>query len=125
MIAAASVHPLDLLRTRMALRVNDFNIYKTLIKSIYVNEGFLAFFKGIQPNLFGVFLYKGISFFFYENILRLIGENNWIRKSHTRQFTAGAIASITAQIMTYPFDVLKRRYMVVKDRNYQFAKQSF
>lgn len=114
-IATAAVHPLDLLRTRMALRINDLNIYKTMITNIYYQEGLKAFFRGLKPNIFGIFLYKGISFYFYENLVKKFKETNFLTKSHSQQFWAAGLASISAQIMTYPFDVIKRRYMVIND----------
>ena len=120
-IATASVHPLDLLRTRMALRINDFNVYKTLILEIYKNEGMKYFFRGLYPNLMGIFLYKGISFYFFENLLSHFTNTGIIQKSHFLQFVSAAIASLSAQIITYPFDVLKRRYMVIHDRINQFC----
>lgn len=122
-IATTAVHPLDLLRTRMALRANDLSAYRTLVTELVRNEGFAGFFKGLGPNLSGMFIYKGISFFFYENLSSYIIQNRWISRSHFREFVAAALAAIWGQTLTYPFDVIKRRYMVLRDRQHQCPHQ--
>lgn len=107
----------------MALRVNDFTAYRTLLSNLLQNEGIPGLFKGLGPNISGIFIYKGVSFFFYEHLKDWIHVTQYVAQSHFKEFVSAGIASISAQTLTYPFDVLKRRYMVQKDRQHQFAHQ--
>jgi len=108
----------------MALRINDLAAYRTLILSLIRHEGLAGFLKGLGPNVLGIFIYKGNSFFLYENLNRHIMQSKWIGKSYLREFASAAVAAISAQALTYPFDVIKRRYMVLRDRRHQLGHQS-
>lgn len=105
----------------MALRANDFAGYRTVILEVFKNEGAQGLWKGLGPNVVGIFIYKGVSFLYYENLKVWIEQANWLGKSHFIEFVAAGIASITAQSMTYPFDVIKRRYMVQRERKHKLC----
>ena len=125
-LATCAVHPLDLIRTRMALRTNDLTYYTKMIRDIIRTEGFSAFFKGLQANMIGMFIYKGISFFYFENLLQAFKESQLIQYSGMQQGISAGLASLFAQFITYPFDILKRRYMVLMDNEKQlFEKHDY
>jgi len=107
------------IRTRLALRAYDLNTYKTVVSEIFKHETIKGFYRGMKPNLAGILIYKGSSFFLYENLLASIKEKNLFSKSFAQQFAASAIAATAGQFLTYPFDVIKRKYMVIKDREKQ------
>lgn len=107
----------------MALRAYDINTYKNVILEIFKHETIKGFYKGMKPNLAGILIYKGSSFFLYENLLASIKQRKLLTKSFAQQFVASAIAATAGQFLTYPFDVIKRKYMVIKDREKQLDNQ--
>ncbi len=107
------------IRTRLALRAYDINTYKNVTQEIFKHETIKGFYKGMKPNLAGILIYKGSSFFIYENLLTSIKQRQLLTKSFAQQFAASAIAATAGQFLTYPFDVIKRKYMVIKDREQQ------
>ena len=45
------------------------------MKHVKKDYGFYAFYRGIKPNIVGIILYKGISFFTYEEVLSFLKHN--------------------------------------------------
>ena len=80
-----------------------------------------AFFKGLQSNVAGIIIYKGSSFFIYENMLAALKRDGRVTSSTSQQFLASGTAAIAGQFVTYPLDVIKRKYMVIKDRQKQLV----
>ncbi len=57
--AVFCTYPLDLVRTRLAVQVEE-KTYRGIIHAcgtIYAREGFFAFFKGIRPTILGIIPY--------------------------------------------------------------------
>lgn len=115
-------YPLDIVRTRLSIQSASF---KTLTKSdrlpgmwatmktMYKTEGgIVGLYRGIIPTVAGVAPYVGLNFMVYESVRQYFtapGEKNpvWYRK-----LAAGAISGAVAQTITYPFDVLRRRFQI-------------
>lgn len=115
-------YPLDIVRTRLSIQSASF---KTLTKSeklpgmwgtmktMYKTEGgIVGLYRGIIPTVAGVAPYVGLNFMVYESVRQYFtspGEKNpvWYRK-----LAAGAISGAVAQSITYPFDVLRRRFQI-------------
>lgn len=104
------IEPFDLVKIRMQL--NESSVASTIpstIRTVYRNEGLLAFWKG---NVFGTLLYAsytGVQFFAYQNL----------NMTNTSAFWKGSIAGSIATLTTYPFDMLRTRTAVRKDNALQ------
>ena len=116
-------YPLDLVRTRLSIQTANLSKLKKskidafekppgFIKSlihIYQNEGgFWSLYRGIWPTTLGVAPYVAINFAVYEQLKELIPNS-----SSTTKLLLGAIAGGVAQTLTYPFDLLRRRFQVL------------
>lgn len=112
-MAASLTHPLDLLRTQMSLRENDgVRTYTSLVRDLAKNQGTIGFFRGLVPNAMGIIIYKGFGFLFYENIYSLGFAHGVTSNKYVMEAVAAPLGSAIGQLVGYPFDVIKRNYMV-------------
>ncbi|KAI8329144.1 mitochondrial carrier domain-containing protein [Chlamydoabsidia padenii] len=135
-VSVVCTYPLDMVKTRLAIQ--SASLYRTpppsssssssssssisattsvqkssgilpTIISIYRNEGGLpGLYRGLVPTTLGVSPYVAISFWSYESLKSYI-EN----ETPTKRLVCGALAGSIAQTITYPLDVLRRRFQVV------------
>lgn len=115
-------YPLDLVRTRLSIQTANLSKlnkskqlkqsppgFLKLLKEIYQNEGgFWSLYRGIWPTTLGVAPYVAINFAVYEQLKELIPNS-----SSTTKLLLGAVAGGVAQTLTYPFDLLRRRFQVL------------
>lgn len=115
-------YPLDLVRTRLSIQTaNLAKLSKSkaavekppgfieLLVKIYKNEGgFLALYRGIWPTTLGVAPYVAINFAVYEQLKEFTEHSSPLMK-----LLMGAMAGGVAQTLTYPFDLLRRRFQVL------------
>jgi len=96
-------HPLDMLRTRMALDSHMTANYTNLprcLNNIIRTEGPLALYRGLSVALTSYPLYIGIQFSLYERLKEDFG------------YLSGTMAGVTAQTLMFPGDVLKRQLQI-------------
>lgn len=123
--SVAITYPLDITRTRLSIQCADLvNLSRAeqqqlpgmwgVMKNIYKTEGgILGLYRGIMPTVYGVAPYVGLNFAVYESIRKRFsrfeggGEPTAVEK-----LASGAISGAVAQFLTYPFDVLRRRFQV-------------
>ncbi|KAG5518236.1 hypothetical protein PMAC_003032 [Pneumocystis sp. 'macacae'] len=116
-------YPLDITRTRLSIQSASLplklinrnqelpGIWKTM-KNIYIIEGGLkALYKGIWPTILGIAPYVGLNFAIYESMKKLISQEDG-QPTVFGKFFSGAISGAIAQTITYPADVLRRRFQV-------------
>jgi len=120
-----ATYPLDLVRTRLSIQtanlaklqkskaIESKNLkppgFTKVIIDIYKNEGgFWSLYRGIWPTTLGVAPYVAINFAVYEQLKELVPNSSAITK-----LLLGAIAGGIAQTLTYPFDLLRRRFQVL------------
>ncbi|KAI8093736.1 mitochondrial carrier domain-containing protein [Halteromyces radiatus] len=134
-VSVICTYPLDMVKTRLAiqsasLRMNNNHnthtsiststvhstsvtqklpgIFPTMM-SIYRHEGGLpGLYRGLVPTTLGVSPYVAISFWSYESLKSYIDN-----ETPTKRLVCGALAGSIAQTITYPLDVLRRRFQVV------------
>lgn len=127
--SVAVTYPLDIIRTRLSiqtasignLREHYQNIGQkppgimSVGRQIYATEGgWLGLYRGIIPTTMGVAPYVGINFAVYEWMRELIIDyTNQPEPSAFGKLAAGAASGAVAQTLTYPFDVLRRRFQVI------------
>jgi len=114
-VSTAATYPMDFVRTRMAIEV-DPNAQKSIVhavKNIYKNEGIKAFYHGIGPSLIGIMPYHGVGFGMYHMLKgNLIETHPEWRQSKVFDFLFGSIAGLGAQLVAYPFDVVRKKMQV-------------
>ncbi|KTW31126.1 uncharacterized protein T551_01199 [Pneumocystis jirovecii RU7] len=116
-------YPLDITRTRLSIQsaslplkqINGnqelLGVWKTM-KNIYTVEGgFKALYKGIWPTILGIAPYVGLNFAIYESMKKILSQENG-QLTAFGKFFSGAISGAIAQTITYPADVLRRRFQV-------------
>lgn len=121
-------YPLDIVRTRLSIQSASFanlskeaaakaekklpGMFGTMGVMYRTEGGFFALYRGIVPTIAGVAPYVGLNFMVYESVRQYftpVGEQN---PSPIGKLSAGAISGAVAQTITYPFDVLRRRFQV-------------
>ncbi|XP_046359628.1 ADP,ATP carrier protein 1, mitochondrial-like [Haliotis rufescens] len=112
------VYSLDYARTRLA---NDakaagkgasdrqFNglidVYRKTIKS----DGFVGLYRGFVISCVGIIVYRGCYFGFYDTLKPiLLGE----KASLAASFALGYVVTISAGLVSYPIDTIRRRMMM-------------
>merc|ERR1712029_1311290 len=109
------VYSLDYCRTRLA---NDaktktgtrqyngmIDVYVKTIKS----DGIQGLYRGFVISCVGIFIYRGMYFGIYDSIKPIVlGDNASVFLS----FILGWIVTVTAGLMSYPIDTIRRRMMM-------------
>lgn len=130
-IAASSVAPLELLKTRLQSVPSDLKskgrIVPHLVKDLYHSSrtrGLSSLFTGLELTLWRDVPFSGIYWFNYEYFKHLIGNylstdfkslakkgsDDW--KVFITSFISGTASGSIASIMTHPFDVGKTRLQI-------------
>jgi len=109
------VYSLDYARTRLANdakvkgKERQFNglidVYSKTLKS----DGIQGLYRGFSISCVGIFIYRGMYFGLYDSLKPiLLGENASVLLS----FLLGWGVTITAGLMSYPIDTIRRRMMM-------------
>ncbi|XP_073456507.1 mitochondrial adenyl nucleotide antiporter SLC25A25 isoform X2 [Aquarana catesbeiana] len=112
-IAQSSIYPMEVLKTRMALR--NTGQYQGMLdcgKKIMLKEGMSAFYKGYVPNMLGIIPYAGIDLAVYETL-----KNAWLSRYATSSadpgvfvlLACGTISSTCGQLASYPLALVRTR----------------
>ncbi|KAF7185794.1 putative mitochondrial carrier [Pseudocercospora fuligena] len=117
-------YPLDIVRTRLSIQTASFKdlsreaqqkmpgMFGTLTHMYKHEGGFRALYRGIIPTVAGVAPYVGLNFMTYESVRQYFTPEGEANPSAIGKLCAGAISGAVAQTITYPFDVLRRRFQV-------------
>lgn len=110
--------------TNSSLENLEKNYYKNTIdafKKMYKNEGFLVFYSGLIPSLFGLF-HVAIHFPAYEKLKKFLkcdnfkSQTNDELQSHSnnliRLITASSLSKMCASTLTYPHEILRTRMQI-------------
>lgn len=121
-------YPLDIVRTRLSIQTASIpNLREhfakagvkppglwSVMKQIYRTEGGMrGLYRGLIPTTMGVAPYVGINFAVYEWARELLIPEGRDEPTPLGKLGSGALAGAVAQTLTYPFDVLRRRFQVV------------
>ncbi|KAM9393951.1 mitochondrial thiamine pyrophosphate carrier [Pholidichthys leucotaenia] len=114
--ATVVCQPLDTLRTRFAAQ-GEPKVYRNLrhaVSTMWRTEGTLTFYRGLSPTLMAVFPYAGLQFFFYNVFKKMLDPPPKARNSggNLRSLICGSGAGIISKMITYPFDLFKKRLQV-------------
>jgi len=109
------VYSLDYCRTRLANDAKSkdgtrqysgmIDVYAKTIKS----DGVQGLYRGFVISCVGIFIYRGMYFGLYDSIKPIVlGDNASVFLS----FILGWIVTVTAGLMSYPIDTIRRRMMM-------------
>lgn len=70
------------------------------------------FYRGFTVTILGIIPYAGISFLTYGNLKSLFPEAYYKQHRTTVDLACGGLAGLTAQSVSYPFEVVRRRMQV-------------
>lgn len=128
-------YPLDIVRTRLSIQSASFSSLKkeqgqklpgmgALLVNMYKTEGGIsALYRGIIPTVAGVAPYVGLNFMVYEMARTQFTSEGQKDPSAAGKLGAGAVSGAVAQTITYPFDVLRRRFQIntMSGMGYQYS----
>ncbi|XP_063172365.1 mitochondrial adenyl nucleotide antiporter SLC25A25 isoform X6 [Candoia aspera] len=112
-IAQSSIYPMEVLKTRMALRkTGQYSGMLDCAKNILAKEGLAAFYKGYIPNMLGIIPYAGIDLAVYETL-----KNSWLQHYAVNSadpgvfvlLACGTISSTCGQLASYPLALVRTR----------------
>ncbi|XP_050175791.1 calcium-binding mitochondrial carrier protein SCaMC-2 isoform X2 [Myiozetetes cayanensis] len=112
-IAQSSIYPMEVLKTRMALRkTGQYSGMLDCAKNILKKEGMSAFYKGYIPNMLGIIPYAGIDLAVYETL-----KNTWLQRYAVNSadpgvfvlLACGTISSTCGQLASYPLALVRTR----------------
>lgn len=106
--AVMFTYPFDVIRTRLAYQTT-IKLYNGITHGFYTmlrDEGIGSLFKGITPTVLGVGIYGGITFSIFFTL-----KNAFVNASKTEIFLFGSFAGLAGQIISYPFDVVRKRML--------------
>ncbi|KAL3844500.1 hypothetical protein ACJIZ3_001903 [Penstemon smallii] len=122
-IAMSATYPMDMVRGRLTVQTDkSLTQYRGIfhaLRTVFVEEGPRALYKGWLPSVIGVVPYVGLNFAVYESL------KDWLIKSKpfglvedselsvTTKLACGAAAGTVGQTVAYPLDVIRRRMQMV------------
>eukprot|EP01016_Furgasonia_blochmanni_P002371 TRINITY_DN10931_c0_g1_i13.p1 TRINITY_DN10931_c0_g1~~TRINITY_DN10931_c0_g1_i13.p1 ORF type:complete len:351 (-),score=53.17 TRINITY_DN10931_c0_g1_i13:465-1517(-) len=116
MTSSTMTYPFDLLRTIFAVQTDgrpNKGIVRTLM-SVVNEKGILGLYKGWLPTMMGIAPYCGLKLGMFQTIKDLFyGKDlNNRRMSDAANLVFGGISGCFAMTMTYPSDLVRRRFQV-------------
>ncbi|XP_013771827.2 calcium-binding mitochondrial carrier protein SCaMC-2-like [Limulus polyphemus] len=111
-ISQTIIYPLEVLKTRLALRnTGQYYGIPDAAKKMYNSGGINVFYRGYVPNLFGILPYAGIDLAVYETLKKM-----YLRQHFKQEdpgilvfLACGTISSSCGQIASYPFSLVKTK----------------
>ena len=104
-----TTYPLDILRTRFAVSSKNQSFYN-YSKSVLQNEGLKGFYKGFGVSLVTGSIHVGFQMTSYDMYKSYL--NKQIDSSISTNLLCGAGAGLTALILTFPGDVIRKKLHV-------------
>lgn len=106
--ALLTTYPFDVIRTRLAYQTTK-KLYNGIFHGFYEviqQEGIKSMFRGITPALIGVSIYGGVTFSIFFSL-----KNIYPNAGKAEIFTFGAFSGLAGQVLSYPFDVVRKRML--------------
>ncbi|SCW01865.1 LAFE_0E08988g1_1 [Lachancea fermentati] len=108
--------PLDMIKIRLQLQPVHEAKYRGIISTVETvirEEGIRALWKGNVPAMIMYVLYGSVQFSSYSTFNRWLSRLEWSPQIHS--CFVGALAGMSSSIVTYPFDVLRTRFVANRD----------
>jgi solute carrier family 25 (adenine nucleotide translocator) protein 4/5/6/31 len=117
------VYSLDYCRTRLANdakakgKEREFNGMIDVYVKTFKSDGFVGLYRGFTISCVGIFIYRGMYFGLYDSLKPIIlGDNSSVVLS----FLLGWCVTITAGLMSYPIDTVRRRMMMTSGQQVKY-----
>ncbi|ORC93705.1 putative ADP,ATP carrier protein 1, mitochondrial precursor, putative,ADP/ATP translocase 1 [Trypanosoma theileri] len=118
--AQLALYPLEVVKTRIAVsKTTEFRGgIRQVVAETYQQGGIREFYRGLTPNMVGVFLYRGLEVGVYSTAQQQIMMYRMRRYGMSRHDASlssaetagvGMVASILAQTVSYPLNVVRTR----------------
>lgn len=116
-ISLCFVYSLDYARTRLANDAKSakkggerqYNGLLDLYKKTLATDGFAGLYRGFVISCVGIFIYRGMYFGLYDTLKPIVlGPSSGFAVN----FALGYIVTVTAGLMSYPIDTIRRRMMM-------------
>ncbi|CAD7705225.1 unnamed protein product [Ostreobium quekettii] len=112
-IAQLTVYPLEVLRTRLAVcQVGTYSGLTHAAASMYFQEGWKSFYRGLTPSLIGIVPYAGVDIAAFEILMEDLTEHYNGDPPAPMILGAGMLSSSFAQFVSYPLALAKTRLQV-------------
>ncbi|KAF0852359.1 mitochondrial solute carrier family 25 (mitochondrial phosphate transporter) member 23/24/25/41 [Andalucia godoyi] len=123
-VSVMASYPLDVVRCRLSapqgMNPVEYKGIADCLVTMYRTEGPMSLWRGMAPTVMGIAPYAAINFAVYEQLKRMAYEWNEKRQPGRadgaktnvpvwQRLALGAVAGMTAQTATYPFDTVRRR----------------
>ena len=105
-------YPLDLILTRLTVHPDMYHNFFQATSKIIKEEGFFGLWHGLMPTVAGAIVYEGSQYVVSSGIKQFFAQ----RQSHIsamKYLLTGATAGVVSQTIAFPFDVMRRRMMLV------------
>ncbi|CBH10452.1 mitochondrial carrier protein, putative [Trypanosoma brucei gambiense DAL972] len=118
--AQLTLYPLEVIKTRMAVsRRSEYpGGMRQVIYDTYKNSGISGFYRGLTPNMVGIFIYRGLEVGIYSTAQQqmiMYRMNNYGMSRHDSSLSSietaavSMFASMFAQTVSYPLNVVRTR----------------
>lgn len=117
------VYSLDFARTRLASDLKgkggkrQFNGLADVYKQILAQEGIQGLYRGFCVSCVGIVVYRGFYFGLFdttEPMITAVAGDNFLIK-----FVLGYVVTVTAGLLSYPIDTIRRRMMMTSGEGVQ------
>ncbi|SCU98192.1 LADA_0H11232g1_1 [Lachancea dasiensis] len=125
-----ATYPLDLVRTRLSIQTANLSrlkkmqgteavkekppgVWQLLVRTYTQEGGVAGLYRGFWPTSIGVVPYVALNFTVYEQLREFIPSSIDPAWASLYKLSIGAVSGGVAQTMTYPFDLLRRRFQVL------------
>lgn len=123
------VYSLDYARTRLANDTKSakgggerqYNGLLDLYKKTLASDGIAGLYRGFVISCVGIFIYRGMYFGLYDTLKPMLLKPD---SGFLMSFALGYFVTVTAGIMSYPIDTIRRRMMMTSGEAVKF-KGSF
>jgi len=118
-------YPMDIVRTRLSVQSASFKelggskhgqklpgMFALMVTMYKTEGGWTALYRGIIPTVAGVAPYVGLNFMIYEGIRTWFTLDGQTDPGALAKLASGAASGAISQSITYPLDVLRRRFQV-------------
>ena len=111
------VYSLDYARTRLANDTKNskkggerqYNGLLDLYKKTLASDGIAGLYRGFVISCVGIFIYRGMYFGLYDTLKPILLKPD---SSFFLSFCLGYVVTVTAGLMSYPIDTIRRRMMM-------------
>jgi len=106
-LSYSAVYPLETIRSKLSVNIDGkyghYNSIQHAFRHTYSTYGLRSLYNGWAVSAIGMIPYQGITYLSYQYLRDMNDVSNW-------SIVNGAIASFSAVSVTYPCDVIKRKY---------------